>query len=92
MTGQASWITLALLLIGAGFVLVLVAVGVATKGFRRVWLSVECPVTSQTATVVALQSETSGRYTDVARCSELEGDATCSRSCLTQVNPLPRTS
>jgi len=40
----------------------------------------------QTESLVALQSEASGRYTDVKSCSALAADVTCDRGCLTQLN------
>lgn len=86
MSGEASWITLAILLVGAAFVVGLAWVGLATKGFRRAKASVECPTTKHGATIVTLTSETSGRATDVVSCSELKGNVTCDRACLAQVN------
>jgi hypothetical protein len=91
MAGEASWITVGLMMIGVIFIVGLIAFGRSVKGVRRVKLAVQCPPTGHGATVVALQSETSGRYTDVVRCSELHGDVTCGRTCLAQVNP-PRAS
>jgi len=92
MSAEASWITLAIWIAGAVFVLGLAAAGLAAKGVRRVWLSVECPATSHPATVVTLQNKMSGRCTDVVNCSELDGDVTCARTCLAQVNDPSRTS
>jgi len=92
MSGEASWITLALMLVGVVFVVGLAFVGLSAKGFRRVKESVECPATHHGATLVTLQSETSGRHTDVVSCSELKGNVTCDRACLAQVNePLVKT-
>lgn len=92
MSGEASWLTLAILVAGVVFVLGLAWVGLAAKGFRRVKLSVECPATSHAATLVALQNDTSGRYTDVVRCSELQGDTTCAHTCLDRMNAPSQTS
>ena len=86
MSGEASWITLAILMVGAFGVVVLTATQRAKKGFQRVCLAVECPATSRQATVVMLRSETTGLCTDVADCSGLNGDVTCARTCLAQVN------
>lgn len=92
MSGEASWITLAVLIAGAVFVLGLLAFGLASKGFRRVKVAVECPATAHGATLVTLQSESSGRHVDIASCSELHGDVTCDHACLAQVNPPLRSS
>jgi len=86
MTGDASWVTLAALIVGGVFILALVAAGRA-KGLRRARLSVECPATSRVANLVTLQDETNGRHTDVVSCSELRGDVTCAKTCLAQANP-----
>ena len=87
MSGEPSWITAALMLGGALFVVGLAAFGRAVKGFRRVSLSVACPATGHPARLVTLQSERTGEHTDVVRCSELSGDVTCDRACLAQANP-----
>lgn len=87
MSGEASWLTLAIMLGGALFVIGLVVAAFASNGFRRVQRSVECPGTSHPASLVALESQTSGRPADVLRCSELHGQVTCNRACLNQLEP-----
>jgi hypothetical protein len=92
MAGEASWITLFIMIVGAVFVLGLLAAGLATKGFRRSRQLAKCPATWHGATLVTLQSERSGRHTDVITCSELQGEVTCARTCLAQLNPPFQTS
>ncbi len=85
MTGEAAWLTPALLLVGVLFVAGLVAVAKAMKGFRRVLRTVECPTLAKQASLVVLQNEATGRHTDVLTCSALRGPVTCAHGCLEQL-------
>jgi hypothetical protein len=90
MTGEASWVTMTVLLAGLVFVLALWFAATSLRGLRRVGHTVHCPMLAREVGVVALQSEVSGRHTDVVRCDALSGPVTCDRACLAQLNTSAR--
>jgi hypothetical protein len=84
MNGEASWLTVAILLFGAAGIGTLAAIGtnIGMK-LRAVRRRVACPRGVQ-CDCVLLQNPSDGRWVDVAACSAFDDPerVTCQRRCL----------
>jgi hypothetical protein len=85
MTGEATWITAAILLLGGSAILLLAILGTqvgnALRAFRNRGV---CPVSSKNVDRVILADRFDGHWVSVAKCSALEDPerVTCAKACV----------
>ena len=85
MTGEAHWLPIVLMLIGAGGIVALLAGSqYAWRHFRAEERQVVCPKQQRVVEAVVVTDDRTGQTTGVRRCSGLRNpdDVTCAKSCV----------
>lgn len=89
MTGEAHWLTLALLGLGAiGILVLLYFASRLDWRFRLTRRKLECPVHHEQVDITAIRDEKTGQLTSVQSCSHFikPGEVTCAQGCLRTAN------
>ena len=84
MYGEASWLTLFVVIVGGLGVLALVYLVQMRRSQRRVKAEILCPKSGKHVRVTLLQDGLSGRWIEVVRCAEFAPSdrVICERQCI----------
>ena len=89
MTGEAHWMTLALLGVAAlGVLLLFFFKSRLEHRFRSVFRSTQCPKSGEEVQLTAVQDARTSEWTGIAACSKFKVAAaiTCDRACVAPHN------
>jgi len=85
MTGEAHWLTLFWLALGAiGVVALFYSATRLNRRFRLMRRKFECPVVHEQVETTVIRDEKTGQLTSVQSCSHFKkpGEVTCGQNCL----------